>query len=113
MAYYQFDLNLINLAALPSGANSYSVRLIFSGSNESPARYFDEPFPASQSITVDTRDAEPGSSFPPPPFELSATDDMWVDIEAVNINGSDYLAQMKYTLGPYTVGDVGTEVPPT
>lgn len=112
MAYYQFDLTFTNLGALPASTYDWGVRFFFSDSTETVTRYFEGPFPASQAITVDTRNAEPDSPNPPPAFELSASAYMWVEMQAYRMEGGDFFTVLLHTLGPYTVGDVGTEVPP-
>lgn len=111
MAYYQFDLNLTNFAALPADADELEIKFIFSETTYNAYRVFAPPFPASQSITLDTRDPDPEAQFSPA-FELSATAEIWIEMTAYKNDGGDYLPIWLYALGPYIAGDEGTEVPP-
>lgn len=62
-------------------------------------------------ITVSASTAEPGStpdgSFPT--FELIASDQVWFSV--LLIDDTNKMTAL-YSIGPYTVGDIGTEVAP-
>ena len=66
--------------------------------------------PESGDFTVSASTAEPGGiilgAFPP--FELAASDQVWFTVMLAD--GSNTMTNL-YSIGPYTVGDIGTEVP--
>lgn len=107
MAYWQFDLKFVNLAALPAGAYSLGVYAMFSTGDE---RWFEADVPATGDLSVTLSTAAPPYNSP---FELSSEDKAWFQVtvltEFVFPGPQEYLSI--YQLGPYTVGDIGTEVP--
>lgn len=107
MAYYQFDCTFVNLAALPTGASGISVYMIFSVP-EGASGYGAIPVSGDLTISIDTSAPEFGDA-----FELAATDQVWLEVtvpgEPVAPDPPNNLAA--YMLGPYLVGDIGTEVP--
>ena len=112
MAYWTFDFSLINLGDLPAGVDVVTVNVWFSEFAESAFRVILPPLPTSKTFTIDTRDPEPDSGNPPPPFEVSASSKFWIVIELILDGYGDALPAGFYSLGPYTVGVEGTEVPP-
>lgn len=106
MAYWQFDLTFVNLGALPEGAHAIDFFLQSSrpvGGSLGAAG--DIPATGNLDLTASTTAPDYGS-----PFELSSEDKAWF---AVTVLDSAYPPETlaSYLLGPYTVGDVGTEVP--
>jgi|SRR5690554_3710203 len=107
MAYWQFDLTFTNLGALPEGSAVILVRTFSSTGFE--AVHF-RALPESESLTVSASTAEPGGTIIGnyPPFELIASDQVWF---VVMLASSANTVPNLYSIGPYTVGDIGTEVP--
>lgn len=106
MAYYQFDLTIINFSAyLMATPNFYDLKVTarFSGSDLYDNAAYSGG--AGDFIYFTSNTSSP-STFAP--FELSASDKVWFDLESEDENG---LLIEAWRVGPYTVGDVGTEVP--
>lgn len=107
MAYYQFDFTFVNLTALPAGASLMELYLVFS-----PAQYdsWYGVIPGSGDLTITTDTSAPDYG---DPFELDATDKVWIEVSVLSDltppNQPDVLGL--YLIGPYNVGDIGTEVP--
>lgn len=103
MAHYQFDFTFVNLAALPAGAYHIGLNLFFENYEYD---YGYGLIPASGDLTITTTTAAPDYG---PPFELSATDKVWAQVAVTTDQPKKYLGV--YVIGPYEVGDIGTEVP--
>lgn len=101
MAYWQFDLTFVNLEALPAGADNLTVQGIFASPYDYVGVGLAVSPPGSLTASMNTIDDVYD------PFELAPSEKVWfmVDVEA---SGQRVLSTL---LGPYTVGDIGTEVP--
>jgi len=108
MAYWEFDLTFTNLGALPEGSLVLVVRAMSSTGFEA-VRF--EMLSGSESLTLIPSTADPGGTIlgDLPTFELDASDEVWFTV--MLSNGSNTMTNL-YSIGPYTVGDVGTEVAP-
>lgn len=109
MAYYQFDLKFVNLGALPAGAGEIYASALFSDGDASVIGEVGiVPASGDLTITIDTSAPSFGSA-----FELASTDKVWFSIEvSTEYTGPGTLEYLSsYTIGPYTVGAVGVEVP--
>lgn len=107
MAYWQFDLTFTNLGALPAGSSGVLVNTL--SSTGSDALHFGI-LSGPGDLTIGASTAAPGGSAlgPFPAFELSASDQVWFTVMLAD--GSNTMTNL-HSIGPYTVGDVGTEVP--
>ncbi|WP_138436326.1 hypothetical protein [Marinobacter shengliensis] len=104
MAYYQFDLTFVNLAALPAGASLIDVGANFSDLS-SLTGYEMIQGSGDLTVTLDTSQPQFGN-----PYEVDAGESIWFTVSVVaGTPPSEFVAI--YTIGPYLVGDVGTEVP--
>lgn len=109
MAYWQFDLTFVNLAALPAGAHSIVVYAMISVSSSGGLSFgADVPATGNLDFTTSTAAPEYGN-----PFELPPEAKVWFEVSVMNDvappNPPETLGI--YLLGPYTVGEIGTEVP--
>lgn len=103
MAYYQFDLTFVNLAALQASGGTLivdSVPAPGSGASGSGT------IPASGDLTVSVSTLNP--DYGRPAFELDPSDEIWF-LVFVYVNNVTVHAKM---IGPYLVGDIGSVVTP-
>ena|SRR5690554_3584498 len=109
MAYWQFDLTFTNLGALPEEAHAIAIYGLFSiqgSSNISTGNLV----PATGDLVLTANTAEPDYGSP---FEVAPETKVWFEVTVMDgtepPNPPELLAV--YLIGPYTVGDIGTEVP--
>ena len=107
MAYWQFDLTFTNLGALPAGAHSIDVYAIISGPPRPGGLAATADMPATGDLVLTTSTAAPAGGNP---FELPPEAKVWFEVAVLSESPLPETLDV-YLLGPYTVGDIGTEVP--
>jgi|SRR5690554_4196130 len=99
MAYWQFDLTFVNLGALPAGSEVLAIQAVFENSQHFITGQSAFSPPGSVSVPMSTTNGQNGS------FELDYSAKVWFMVTVI-ANNQRALAT---TLGPSTVGDIGTE----
>jgi len=109
MAYWQFDLTFTNLGALPAGAGAIGIYTILSGPPWPGNLSSGAPLPATGDLdfTLSTLSPSYGD-----PFELPPETKVWFEVTVLTEAASQGETLDAYLIGPYTVGEVGTETAP-